>query len=304
MHKSYHSARDAKLAQISSRRVLLCKRVHYGKQYNTKPHIEGIMHLKWTRRAILAIAVGFGMMPSACMAAANEPIAPDRPDFSEGVDTVPVGMTQLEMGYTYSRSGAESDQSLGNFLVRVPINTRCEARIGLNSYDISRLPGGNTSGFEDLDIGVKYKLNDKAGKVGSINPNTSIILLTSLPTGGTPYRTPSLQPTVKLCAGWSLTENIDLSGNLNYSNLYDPAGRYSQWAVSTSFGFTISPRWGSFLEYYGSFPGTRGGPNANFVDTGLSYLINDNLAADVQIGKGINGIPNEFFWGTGLSVRW
>src|SRR3954447_23328722 len=81
-----------------------------------------------------------------------EPLNTDRPDFTEGTATVPAGHYQLEGGYTFTRQGTDDSQSLGELLLRIGVNDRVEARLGIGSYDWDDpgIPGEpRISGYED-----------------------------------------------------------------------------------------------------------------------------------------------------------
>ena len=97
----------------------------------------------------------------------QEPINPDRPDFTDGPLLVVPHHLQLETGYTYARTGSERASSLGEILLRYALDDRWEARLGLNSYDWidSGVPGEKRiSGAEDPFVEVKIRLNDAEGK--------------------------------------------------------------------------------------------------------------------------------------------
>src|SRR5947209_17780543 len=97
----------------------------------------------------------------------EEPINPDRPDFTNGPSLVAPGHLQLETGYTYARTGSERSISLGEVLLRYARDDRWEARLGLNSYDWidTGVPGERRiSGFEDPFVEVKVRLNDAESK--------------------------------------------------------------------------------------------------------------------------------------------
>ena len=232
-----------------------------------------------------------------------EAIVTDRPDYTESVETVPAGKIQIEGGYTYTQSDRHSaSQSFGEALIRVSSGRNSELRIGLNSYDVNHGPEGSNHGLEDADIGVKIRLTEGKQYTGLRHPAVSVIALTSLPTGTGSERGRDLQPTVKLCLGFDLTQRLGLGVNANYSYISDDTGHYSQFNPSASFGYTLTDRVGSYFEYYGFYPeGQR--PKTHYFDTGLTYLINNDTQLDVRIGAGLNGASDDFFIGTGGAVR-
>jgi len=251
--------------------------------------------------AISGIALAF---PSVKAIAGDDSIVTDRPDFTESTETVAPGHPQLELGYTYAANKDDHQQTFGEFLYRVPAGKKIEARFYVNSFETDRGPGGNVSGVQDTAIGLKYKLSEPTKKHGWSTPNLSVILLTSLPTGGKDFRENNLQPQAKLCAGWDLSEKWDMTANVNIANASSGGRRFTQWASSASFGYSISERWGSYFEYYGFYPGDVQSPNSNYVDSGLTYLFSKDRQFDIRAGKGANGVAQDYFVGTGYSIRW
>src|SRR2546423_4840625 len=125
-----------------------------------------------------------------------EPTAPaieaDRPDFTESPETVPPGSIQAEGGYTYSRDGGSTNHSIGELLVRVPTGNRAELRLGFNSYSIEHSAGVVRRGFEDIEVGTKLRLIEREER--SLIPTTSILLLSTLPTGHRSIASSAMQP--------------------------------------------------------------------------------------------------------------
>ena len=259
---------------------------------------------KVLKRVYATIALSLLTLAAAPSVKADDTINTDRPDFTESTATVPVGMHQLELGYTYTSVGDDHQQTYGEYLYRVPAGKTAEARFYVNSYETDRGPSGNVSGVQDSAIGLKYKLSEPEKKHGILTPDVSVILLTSLPTGGKDLRENNWQPQGKLCAGWDLTERWDVTTNINFAYASSGGKRFNQWAASASFGYSIDKRWGSFFEYYGFYPGDIAAPNAHYVDSGLTYQTTKDRQFDIRAGKGANGIGQDYFLGTGYSIRW
>jgi hypothetical protein len=241
--------------------------------------------------------------PVEAKAQALEPIVTDRPDYTESTDTVPAGMTQIEGGYTYTKNdNHNTTQSLGEILIRVAAGNKAEVRIGLNSYDSLRGQAGQGYGLEDADIGVKVRIKPGTENSGFRKAAVSIIGLVSLPTGTGAERGTDLQPTIKLLLGYSFSSRVDLGVNANYAYVSDSSNHYSEMQSSASLGYAITKRLGSYVEYYGFYP-LREQTATHYLNTGLSYLINDNTQIDVRIGTGLGGPADKNFIGTGASVR-
>jgi len=249
------------------------------------------------RRWVLLSAL-IGLTLTSRLAA--EPIAPDRPDFTEGTGIVPAGHVQVEGGATFSRTEENETTALGEVLVRIPLADWLEARLGVGSYDWSHGGGPSAQGYEDPQIGVKVHLVDGAGG----RPDTALLFLTTVPIGSRDLTADAWQPTVKLAVGWDLTPRFSLSSNLNVSSLAEGDDRFSQVAASLSAGFSLNDRLGAFLEAFGFSEETSGGPSTAYVNGGFAYAVSDDLSLDVRAGAGLNDASPDYFLGAGASVRW
>lgn len=236
--------------------------------------------------------------------AGDDPIATDRPDFTETAESVPLGRIQLEGGYTFSRVEDEKAHTLGELLLRIATGRRTEARIGINSYNWIKHSGGNESGLEDATLGFKVKLLDGSESPGFGRPNIALIGHTTVPTGGRGFREDNLQPEVKLCFAWDLTERLAMGSNLNYGWASDGGARFGQFSGTLSFGYSLNSRTGAYVEYFAFLPSAKDGPNANFIDGGLTYLVNSDYQLDIRAGFGLNSARPDYFVGAGLGMRW
>lgn len=242
---------------------------------------------------------------SACATAHVKPgpIITDRPDFTESTETVPAGMVQVEGGYTLAAGGADRVHSIGELLVRVGVGSRSELRFDASSYTIASSDGETTRGFEDLGIGAKVKLVEEAEHPGSVRPALSLLLGTSLPTGARAYRERTLQPEIKLAAGWGLSERLSLGANLNHAWLSEGGRRFGQQSASASFGYSLSEKVGSYFEGFAFSPESPSGPTAKYVNGGLTYQVHDGLQLDARGGARVGAASQDYFVGVGLAWR-
>jgi hypothetical protein len=226
----------------------------------------------------------------------------DRPDFTEGIATVPPGWIQTEAGYTFSRADGNTSHSIGELLVRVPAGDRAEVRLGFNSYSIEHIPGLVRRGFEDMEVGTKVRLTDHEER--SLLPNVSILALTTLPTGTRDIGTSVMQPTGILALGWQLTEKLSLESNANYKYASEDRTRFSQWATSASLAAEITPRLGSFVEWFGTSPASLGAKRADYLNTGVAMRFGNSLTLDARVGANTRRGTRDYFLGFGVSQRW
>jgi hypothetical protein len=234
----------------------------------------------------------------------EDPISPDRPDFTEGTGLIPAGHVQVEGGVTLARVEDEDSTTLGELLVRFGIGERSEARIGLGSYTRidSDLAGGDVSGFEDPALELKIRFTDEAGELAPGQPAVALVLGTSVPVGDKELTSDEWIPTAIFAFDWDLGR-FGVGANLGGS--YEAGDdRFLQAFASVSGGFSVTDRLGTYLEWYGFSEEEKNGPSTNYVDGGVSFQINNDLMVDARIGTGLNDADPDWYAGVGASIRW
>ncbi|HEX4963406.1 MAG TPA: transporter, partial [Thermoanaerobaculia bacterium] len=238
----------------------------------------------------------------------EEPVNPDRPDFTNGPSLVAPGHFQLETGYTYSRSGPERTSALGEILVRYAFDDRWEARLGLNSYDWidTGVPGERrVSGFEDPFAEVKIRFNDADAKHRAPGvPAMGLLVQTTVPAGSRALTSDVWQPRATFALHWDLPADWSLESNLGYSYAADGSQRFDQFFASASAGFQLNEKVGGFLEGYGFTKESADGSTTHYLDAGLTYLVSKDLQLDVRVGKGLESPHPNWFTGFGAGIRW
>ena len=246
---------------------------------------------------------GVRILPEAVAAetpqARVEPIAPDRPDFTDGV--LIVERVQLEAGATQSRVGSREELSLGEVLLRVPMAERLELRLAL-AYIRDRDEGESASGLSNSFLGAKYQLRaPDDGRIG-----IAVLAGTTLPTGASRVAEPGgLQPVVKLALAKEFTERIGLGVNVGYAYEKDDGVRVDDFFASASLGISLTQNLGSFVEVWMLSKSNAAGDSARYASAGLTYLLSPDVMVDLRAGWGIGndfGSP-DYFAGAGLSVR-
>lgn len=246
----------------------------------------------------------------------DEPIATDRPDFTETTSVVPRGRFQLEGGYTFSydrvRDNRTRDQTLPEFLLRTGVATDWEMRIGWTGYslteDVNTAPNaaGRTRAFyehddagSDMNVGFKRHLLKQSG----ILPEFSIIGALDLPTGASGKTSGDIDPEIKLLWGYDLTDRFSLAGNVNFAAPTEDQSRFFQSAASVSLAYSATDWLGTYVEYFGFYPNAWGADCAHYLDGGFTFLITDNFQIDLRAGIGLNGEADDLFTGIGFAFR-
>jgi Putative MetA-pathway of phenol degradation len=235
---------------------------------------------------IAALTIAIAALPLA--AQAKEPLVTDRPDIAESSVTVGPGVYQIEQGISYEgASGVVS--TLFPSLHRFGLGDRFELRLETPLFNLT----GGVPAFEELAVGGKLHLLDGGG-FGQA-PSLGVIghaILTS--TGG-------IEPIVKFAADTTLPFELGLGTNATVSL---PPGAS---APTVGFAASVSGNLTEPLKAYMELSGDRAfsaGQDSLGLDTGLVYLVNDDLQLDVAAYKGLTAASTDWYVTAGLSVRY
>ncbi len=241
----------------------------------------------------------------------DEPLVTDRPDFTESPTTVGQGVVQLEMGYTFTTDAAggvrTTNHSFPETLWRIGMLADwLEFRIFWN-YEIERTRAGGVadtqSGADDLSLGFKIALTEQQGCL----PETGVILQMSVPTGGDAFTSDEVLPGVNYLFTWDLNEEWALAGSTGINGAVDDetSDTCSEFNQSLSLGRSWNEKVGSYTEWFVLAPvdADTNRPQ-NYFNAGLTYLINNDVQWDIRAGVGLNEAADNFFVGTGLSLRY
>lgn len=236
----------------------------------------------------------------------DEPLVTDRPDFTEASSTVGLGVGQIELGwtYTYDNDGAASTRSHSypETLLRYgALSEWLELRCGWNYAD-EVAAGLRNSGSEDLYLGVKLGLTPQEG----ILPEMAIVPQMSVPTGSRAFTADEVLAGVNWLYGWDLTDRVSTAGSTQFNRAIDDAtaSAYTEWAQSWTVGFSLAERVGAYTEWYAFFPhGADTARPEHYFNGGFTFLLSDDVQWDVRAGVGLNDAADDYFLGTGVSVR-
>lgn len=258
----------------------------------------------------LALALGcfvLGTLPPDARAQASrpveEPLVTDRPDFTESAVTVAPRRVQLELGYTFTRVGDEEQHALGELLVRAGVLTWLEARVGLNSFALTRGSAGDADGLEDFTLGLKAVVARPAADAPALLPEAALLLGADLPTGSDAFGADEIQPGATLALAWEPSNRVGLASNVGWASLAADGERYGQGTASVALGYSIDESLSAYGEWYGLFPETRDGDASHYLNGGFAWRLGPDLQLDWRIGLGLGDPDPNWFSGAGLSLR-
>ena len=255
--------------------------------------------------SLLLTILGSVVLPLDALAqeAGSPPMVTDRPDATESAVTVAVGVFQLESGYTFDKVDDVKIHSLGEILLRVGVADILELRFGINSYQWARGQAGINHGST---VGLKLRLLDNEGKTGLGSPQVAVLASTSVPTGSSLMSQNKIEPEMRLSVSWDLSERLALGTNFSYSYTNEVAvdTRSHEAGATLSLGIALTDSWGAYAEYFGAYTIVRDGPREDYVNGGVTFLVERDFQLDARIGYGLNGLADDFFVGFGSAVRW
>ena len=192
-------------------------------------------------------------------------ISTDRPDQTEGTHVLKNGNFQIESGWTFN-----SDGGLLNNLLRIGTFKGIELRFSANLISGHEDMTGLFPLLDNLEFGAKFKILDKKEAL------TKISFLSHLSVS-TEYSDNSGGLLNRVLVSHELSESFELAYNLGYTKYFEQDNGLVVYSlvVAKSFG-----NLGAFVEIFGD-------SYSNW-DLGITYLIKDNLQADISYGQGIN----------------
>jgi Putative MetA-pathway of phenol degradation len=250
------------------------------------------------------------------------PINTDRPTFTPANTVVPKGRLQFESGWTFNGQQASGARSyvydFPELAMRYGLIDRVEFRMVWEGQTYSqnqartRGPWTSLNGASDMEVGFKWQLFPGDEKRKWI-PTTALITSIFAPTGGTsPYSSQTVEPYINLIYGWSLTKKLTLGGSTGYLGIREQGTpnqllhsyNYERYQQSIVAFYSITEETTLFYEWYiWTFTNSSNNLPLNYMDGGILYRFTPNIQVDIRAGFGLSGRPNDFFTGTGFSVR-
>ena len=243
----------------------------------------------------------------------NEPLVTDRPDFTESSSTVGMGVVQLETGYTFTYDdneiGKTNEHSFPEALLRIGMLADWfELRIGWNWGSSAE---NNVRRLVDQSQRRRRPLSWRQARPHAASrracPRRRSMLQMNVPTGSSDFTAERSAAGLQFRLWLGRQRNIDI-GRLDASQ---PRHRRQRRRLLRRVrpvdgrSATIGP-----TSLAATPSGTCSSPtgavtshNQQYFNGGFTYLITDNVQWDIRAGVGLNEAADDFFTGTGLSVR-
>lgn len=236
----------------------------------------------------------------------SEPLVTDRPDFTESSVTVGRRVLQVEMGYTFTEDAAAGtttgSHSFPEVLFRYGILAEwLELRVGWN-FGVETVAGQNDDGAEDLYLGFKVALTPQCEWL----PEMALIPQMTVPTGADAFSADEVLPGLNWVYSWELTDRLSTAGSTQFNRAIDDGtdAVYTEWAQSWTVAASLTDELGIYAEWFAFFPHSADTVlPEHYFNGGFTYLLSNNVQWDIRAGVGLNDAADDYFVGTGLSVR-
>jgi hypothetical protein len=243
------------------------------------------------------IVLLFLLTASVSSAQYSETIATGRPGQAIGPRTLGASVFQFQSGFTYTIVDFEDTQftTLAQSNVfRVGIWERLDIN-GVLVWQTDEFSGTmeNTSmsGISNSQLGLRYSVMTNKGWRPSVGIQGRVLLKLQ----DKAYRRESLGTNFVLATGNRLTKSLSLTTNWGLAHSGNNGRPAYSYAINLSAG--VTEKIGVFIELYGGLNDLQ-----TFSDTGISYLVNDNLQLDFSLGwQGENDVSN---WFVDAGVSW
>ena len=277
----------------------------------------------WSRKVLsLVLALAFLMFVPRLEAENSGPLGfgepflsqdmeTDRPDFSEGTQTVSPGHFQLEAGYLFlfddEKEAQRSEHTLPQLLLRAGLVEDLELRLAWDAFVSSEVdfPGDGGSetleGVGDLSVGFKHRMYDQE----LAYPSVAFIAELGLPTGGSEVTSDDVIPAFKLLWALDFAKYYSLAGNFNFEGPVEDGERFFEPSASLTLGKDLTGEISAFVEYFGFYPNSDApdSSSTHFASGGFTWSAGDNLQFDTLAGLGLNDEAEDLFIGLGMAYR-
>ncbi|HOZ97004.1 MAG TPA: transporter [Niabella sp.] len=210
----------------------------------------------------------------------QEPIInTDRPDQSDGVNTVPKSWVQIENGLTFGKK-----TFINNFMLRYGIAQSTEVRLLL---DAGRELG--VQGLKPLGLSVKQRLVQQKKLLPAI---TLVGYLFYEKLAGKRFQGNGLPYEIKLAFENECSDQFSLGYNIGSSN------HFQTTSITLGLGYAPLDKLSTFAEYFSAFTSQR--PEHN-IDIGILFRVSTKLQLDMAGGHSIFDTDHRFFASAGVS---
>lgn len=247
----------------------------------------------------IVIKIILVLIVSASNTLYGQKMVTDRPDQTESSSVVPKGSLQIESGLMLGFSEVDdvSDRTIlaPTSLFRLGIINGVELRL-VNQLESYRIDNSSIkiNGISDIEFGFKIELLQKE----YINTQIAFISHLSVPSGTQELTNDKVGVINKIAFSNEVNEKLGLGYNIGYNYLGEGDGDF---VYSLALGYGFNSKLGLFIETYGEMVDFN--KNHLNIDTGLTYLLNENFQLDFSFGTGVNYNMNYIAVGFSWNIK-
>jgi len=243
-------------------------------------------------------------------AGALRELSPDRPDKTDSPYTIDAGDLQIEMdfaNYTLAKSDGITTKTwnLAPFNLRLGLLDNLEMQLAYDYYIHVHTEGGSgpitQSGFGDLTTRLKINLwgNDGGTTAFGLFPYIKF------PTNTDHLGNNAVEGGLGLPLTLKLPGDFDLSLETAISCLHDEADSndHADFVNSASLDHGIIGKLSGYLEFFSDHSLESHSGWVATVDTGLEYMVTDNIQIDCGCNFGVTRAADDFNPFTGITIR-
>jgi len=237
-----------------------------------------------------ALVVGVCVLAGAAGAQAQDQpldqIEPDRPDVTNGTHIVDIGLLQIEIGGTFTRTSPLTRAGGTPVTARVGLTDWFEARIGTDGLLTQTTSDDRVTGVGNLQVGGKLRLWAEEGGI----PVLSILPTVNVPTASEEKGLGSgaADYTITALTGRDFGRHVHVDVNYGIGAIGVPGGapHFLQQLVSVSASAAVSDNWNPYVEAFWLSRDDPDGGAVVSIDGGAIYEIGARYALDggVQVG--------------------
>ena len=247
------------------------------------------------------------MVASHAVAADEDSIATDRPDFVESSNVVGKSRFQVETSIGLDRDRADgvrehtwSSPTLLRYGISDTWEVRMESDGAMRQRFTSEATGLRQSerGYGDLSLGLKWHALDASGNA----PSVGLLFHADLDSGSAPFRGQGTRPSARMVAEWEFSNDVSLGLMPGVGYERDGGGTFGILGVVVGKGWNDQLR--SFIELSSPrIAGNADGGTEASATVGMAYLITNNVQVDSAVSRGLNRRTPDLSFTVGLSFK-
>lgn len=221
-------------------------------------------------------------------------ITSDRPDQSDGTETVEKKQLQIETGVEFSKQDELTNALKNMTLIRYGVSKQFEIRLSTEYQQVT--DSVKKTGFQPITLSCKNVICQQKG----IRPAITLVSYLRLPiTFSKDFR--GDHPGYSFIAAFmhNLGSTVKFYSNIGIEG--DQVSNAVDYPATAEFNIDISKRFSAFIEYFGHYA-THNEPE-NGIDIGFIYAILHNLSIDIAVGTPGGKPSDSRFISFGLSAR-